>query len=231
MIFSAVLVYFPARSDLVEHIRQHNQQIHYCGVNAHHKNGVAERAIQTVSELARSLLLHASVHWPGGVDGTLWPMAVDYATHLYNTLPNAHGMCPVDLFTGTTILRHKLKDLHVWGCPVYVLDPTLQQGMKLPQWQPRSRRGLFLGYSHHHSSDVPLILNLQTGSISPQFHVVFDDSFSTVTSIPKDDTPPDFWNFLNLEGCTHKVPIDPSDPDTSLLPDDWLTPQELEEKR
>jgi hypothetical protein len=220
-----------SKTQFLDHIRQHNQQVHFCGVNAHHKNAVAERAIRTVSELARSLLLHASIHWPAGVDGSLWPMAVDYATHLYNTLPNQHGVCPSDLFTGTTIPRHKLRDLHVWGCPVYVLDPTLQQGMKLPRWQPRSRRGLFVGYSRHHSSDVPLILNLQTGSISPQFHVVFDDSFSTVKSIGDDDVPPDFWTAPNLEMCIHRVPIDAADPTASLLPDDWLTPHELEEKR
>jgi hypothetical protein len=220
-----------SKTQFLDHIRHHNQQIHFCGVNAHHKNAVAERAIRTVSELARSLLLHASVHWPNGVEGSLWPMAVDYATHLYNTLPNQHGVCPSDLFTGTTIPRHKIRELHVWGCPVYVLDPTLQQGMKLPRWQPRSRRGLFVGYSHHHSSDVPLVLNLQTGSISPQFHVVFDDSYSTVKSIGDDDVPPDFWTAPNLEACIHRVPVDPHDPSVSLLPDDWLTPHELEEKR
>jgi hypothetical protein len=219
------------KTSFVEHIRAHNQQIHYCGVNAHHKNAIAERAIRTISELARSLILHASIHWRDGIDGALWPMAIDYATHIYNTLPNNHGICPADLFTGTTIPRHKLRDLHVWGCPVYVLDPALQQGKKLPRWQPRSRRGLFLGYSPHHSSDVPLVLNLQTGSISPQFHVVFDDSFSTVHSISSEEEPPDFWTAPNLEACTHRVQVDVRDATVSFLPDDWLTPHELEEKR
>jgi Integrase core domain. len=219
------------KTKFVEHLRVHNQRIQYCGVNAHHKNGVAERAIRTVSEIARALLLHAAAHWPAGVDGSLWPMAVDYACHLYNTLPNSLGTCPADLFTGAISPRHKLRDLHVWGCPVYVLDPTLQQGKKLPRWQPRSRRGVFLGYSPHHSSDVPLVLNLQTGSISPQYHVVFDDSFSSVESIRADSDPPDFWNAVDLDAFTVRIPLDPSDSDASLLPDDWLTPHELEEKR
>jgi hypothetical protein len=220
-----------SKTKFVDHIRQHNQQIHYCGVNAHHKNAIAERAIRTVSELSRALLLHASSHWPDGLDGTLWPMAVDHAVYLYNTLPNSHGICPADLFTGTTIPRHKLRDLHVWGCPVYVLDPTLQQGKKLPRWQPRSRRGVFLGYSPHHSSDVPLVLNLQTGSISPQFHVVFDDSFSTVASLAVETPPSDFWTAANIESCVLRVPVEAADPSSSFLPDDWLTPHELEEKR
>jgi hypothetical protein len=32
-------------SGFVQHIRNHSQQIHFCGANAHHKNGIAERAI------------------------------------------------------------------------------------------------------------------------------------------------------------------------------------------
>ena len=63
---------------------------------------------------------------------------------------------------------------------MYVLDPKLQTGKKLSRWQSRSRKWFFVGFSNQHSSNVPLILNLQTGSISPQFHVVFDDKFSTV---------------------------------------------------
>jgi hypothetical protein len=65
----------------VQHIRTHEQRIRYCGANAHHKNGVAERAVQSVSNMARALILHASAHWKDGIDLSLWPMAVMYATH------------------------------------------------------------------------------------------------------------------------------------------------------
>ena len=47
-------------------------------------------------------------------------MAVDYATYLHNHIPNQHGIAPVDLFFGSQVPKHKLRDLHVWGCPVYV---------------------------------------------------------------------------------------------------------------
>ena len=117
----------------VGHLREHNQNTQYCGVNAHHKNAVAERSIRTVSECARSLLLHASLHWKSGIDGSLWKMAVNYATYIHNHIPNERGIAPVDLFTGTQIPRHKLKYIHIWGCPVYVLDPNLHQGKKLPR--------------------------------------------------------------------------------------------------
>jgi hypothetical protein len=43
--------------------------------------------------------------------------------------------------------------------------------------------GMFLGFSHEHSSLVPLVLNLSTGHVSPQYHVIFDDNFETVPSL------------------------------------------------
>lgn len=210
--------------DFVKHLFEHNQRVNYCGVNAHHQNGVAERNIQTVSEMARALLLHASAHWSQGIEPSLWPMAVDYAVYLFNHLPNDKGFSPIELFTGETMPKHHLKDLHVWGCPVYVLDPTLQAGKKLPRWEPRSRRGVFLGYSPVHSSNVPLILNIKTGSISPQYHVVFDDTFSSVTSITTDSDPPSFWNDLQLLDRVHRIPLD-NDANMSLEPE-WLSPDE-----
>ena len=116
----------------VNQIRDHSQRIRYCGANAHHKNGVAERAVMmSVSNMSRAMLLHASTHWKNGIDASLWPMAVKYATHQYNHVPNAQGICPADHFTGSTIPRHRLRDIHVWGCPVYVLDPQLQAGKTL----------------------------------------------------------------------------------------------------
>jgi hypothetical protein len=121
--------------------------------------------------------------------------------------------------------------MHVWGCPTYVLDPKLQEGKKLPRWQPRSRQGMFLGLSPKHSSDVPLILNLQTGSISPQYHVVFDDMFSTVVSIGITEDAPTFWQDLLLDS-RQQVPMDDEGPDKQIyLDDDWLTIEEIDSKR
>ena len=218
---------FKARK-FVAHVRERNQRISYCGVNAHHQNAIAERSIRTVSEMARSMMLHSSLRWKQGVDSSLWPMAVDYAVHIYNHLPGSNGQCPADLFTGALIPRHQLKNIHVWGCPVYVLDPKLQQGKKLPRWEPRSRQGVFVGYSPVHSSDVPLVLNLQSGSISPQYHVVFDDSFSTVQSLSPSEEPPTFWNEIGIEEHLHRVTLD--DDTSAQLNEEWLTPPELEER-
>jgi hypothetical protein len=44
------------------------------------------------------------------------------------------------------------------GVQLTLLDPTLRAGNELPRWQPRSRRGAFMGLSPIHSSEVPLVL-------------------------------------------------------------------------
>jgi hypothetical protein len=158
------------------------QEITFSGVGAHHQNGVAERAIQTVTQWARSMLLHQALHWPDQTQLDLWPFALEHAVYLWNHLPRKDSlMAPVELFTGASFDNFEhIQRARVWGCPVYVLDPKLQDGHKIPKWDPRSRRGMFVGVSHAHSSNVGRILNLRTGNISPQYHVVYDYLFTTV---------------------------------------------------
>ena len=48
-----------------------------------------------------------------------------------------------------------------------------------------------MGFRKMHSTQVGLVLNLLTGSILPQFHVVFDDISSTVMS--STTTDPEVW--------------------------------------
>jgi hypothetical protein len=75
-----------------------------------------------------------------------------------------------------------LQRSHVWGCPVYVLDPKLQDGKEIPKWKMRARHSFYLGQSPSHSSSVGLVLSLKTGHVSPQWHSVFDNLFLTVVS-------------------------------------------------
>ena len=106
--------------------------------------------------------------------------------YLWNRIPNAKTkIAPISQFTKNLHFDALgLQCLHFFGCPVYVLDPRLQDGKKLPKWHPRSHHGvfLFLGYSREHGSNVALVLNLETGKVSPQYHIVFYDTFSTIFS-------------------------------------------------
>ena len=210
-------------------LKQKYQPMIYSGVEAHHHNGVAGRGIRTTTTNACTMLLHAMINWPNTTTLDLWPFAMSHAVYIWNLLPHqSSGLSPTELFYGVKSDHSDLKAAKVWGCPTFVLNPRLQDGKKIPKWEPRSRRGVFVGFSQLHSSDVPLILNLQTGSISPQFHVVFDDSFSTVASVEKEQDPPDHWEELCLEN-THRIPLEKED--HQYLPDDWLTPEELDLKQ
>ncbi len=174
-----------------------SQKLSFSGVGAHHQNGVAERNIKTVSQWARASMLHAAFHWHEHANIKLWPQAVDYAVWIFNRLPSVqHGLSPNELWSRSRNTNHDLRRAHPFGCPVFVLDPALQDGNKIPKWDTRARRGMFVGFSSSHSSLVPLVLNISTRKITPQFHVVFDDKFQTVMSLPQGTTLRDEW--LNI---------------------------------
>ena len=197
-----------------DHLATFNQTIRFAGVGAHHHNGIAERNIRTVMSVARTMMLHSAVHWNEIADTSLWPMAVAQAVHIWNHMPSERsGLSPMDLFSKSRWPTAKFQDFHVWGCPVYVLDKTIADGKKIPRWEPRSHRGMYVGMSPKHASSVPLVLNLQTGSITPQFHVVFDDWFATVST--NDDNMPDFnsdeWSKMFGESAYQYIQMDDDD--------------------
>ena len=169
--------------DFIKHLEAFHQTMKHSAVGAHHANGIAERNIGMVLSLARAMLHHSALHWPDVADVELWPLAVLHAVFILNRVPRIdNGMSPLELFTRKTWPRSKLQDLNVWGCPAYVLNGTLADGKKLPRWRPRSDRAVYVGHSPLHSSSVPLVLNLSSGHISPQYHVVFDNWFQTIGS-------------------------------------------------
>jgi hypothetical protein len=151
-------------------------------VNAHFQNGIAERRIRELQDQARTNLVFAQHHWATAISPNLWPYAVQHVNEVFNTTPHsAQEQSPTAKFTGTTE-EPKTKHFHHFGCPVYVTDKDMQQGKKGPKWLQRARLGLYLGTSPIHLRSIVLVLNLDTGLASPQFHVAFDDLFETVQS-------------------------------------------------
>ena len=139
-------------------LKRQKQLIKYSGVGAHHQNGVAERSIRTVSESARSMLIHSALHWPDETDISLWPFAMNYAVYIYNRLPQTtSALSPIEIFTGGRVDKSWVNRSRVFGCPAYVLDPTIQDGKKLLRWRPKSCKAQFLGRSKRHASDIGLV--------------------------------------------------------------------------
>jgi hypothetical protein len=115
----------------------------------------------------------------------IWPFALKKAAFWLNrlSLRSDGRSCKAtffnidkDLFDPTT--------LHVFGSPCFVLDSRLRSGIAgPPKWEPRSRLGIYVGHSPSHAGLVALVLNPRMGHVSPQFHVIFDDLFTTVLYI------------------------------------------------
>ena len=218
------------KEQFLNELIENGQGITVSGVGAHHQNGVAERAIRTTVTKSRTMLLHAMLRWPEQTSSDFWPMAMQHASYLVNIVPTFdEGWSPEEKFFRVLQTTNKFKVLPVWGCPTYVLHPTLQDMKKLPKWNSRSRCGQYLGWSTLHASNVALVRNLDTGRISPQFHVVFDNWFETVHLDEKEENAP-VWDVI-VTRSRFEANLDPADVADYRLEDEWLTKEELLERR
>jgi hypothetical protein len=176
-----------------ESVTKGNQTLSFCGVNAHHQNGRAEARIKDITTNARTALLHAAHRWPKAIHASLWPSALKNYTNIRNALPTdfspaekqgrnilsaRYERSPLSKFSRTEI-EPNLDHFHPFGSPVYVLENNLQAHHAHNKWSDRSRVGIFLCHSPSHASSVPLVLNTQTGLVSPQFHCIYDNQFDT----------------------------------------------------
>ena len=212
--------------EILERLETDSKTLRLSGVGAHHQNGPAENAIKNVSRRARIFMFHAAIRWPESHDKSLWPFAMDHAVHLHNHTPRRlDKFAPIEIWSQSRSTHSQLVHAHPWGVPVYVLDPTLQDGFKMPKFNPRARKGIYLGPSPLHASSVGMTLNPKTSRISPQFHCIHDDYFETVacnaeTSQKKMD---ELWDEVAFEGC-ERVEMELDHDDPTRFKNDWDFP-------
>jgi hypothetical protein len=105
-----------------------------------------------------------------------------------NLVHCADGRTPYQALTGLDPIKLDVSNFHAFGCPCYVLDHRFQSGNSIvPKREPR-----YVQRSPSHAANVALIFNPRTGHVSPQFHGVFDDDFTTVPYLHSSQVPP-FW--------------------------------------
>jgi hypothetical protein len=75
--------------------------------------------------------------------------------------------------------------------------------------------------SKHHSTTVHLVLNPTTGDVSPQYHVLFDDYFSTVFSNGQFD--PTVWESLVVSNKELETTFLQATDGTIIEPPDHVT--------
>lgn len=103
------------------------------------QNGKVERKIQTINNIIRTLLTHASM------PPTFWHHSLAMATYLHNILPTKllHNLSP----TQVLYHRHPSYDhLRVFRCLCYPLFPSTS----IHKLQAHSTPCMFLGYPSNH---------------------------------------------------------------------------------
>ena len=63
-------------------------------------------------------MLHAALHWPEQADISLWPMALTYATYLWNITPRPETeLSPLEILARSKQLTPLIHHMHVWVVP------------------------------------------------------------------------------------------------------------------
>ena len=109
---------------------------------------------------------------------------------------------------------------------------------KLPKFNRRACMGQFVGFSDEHSLLVAKVCNLSTNFISPQFHVISDDKFTTIQNDTKleDTSLESIFTDLFDKCCDYYGEELLSDSGKQLnelpeLHDDWLNKAERRDKK
>ena len=217
-----------AEALFINHCKQAQQTISFSGVNAHWQNGMAEKRIRDLQDQARTMLVHSQHRWKAAITAHLWPYAIRMANDVHMYTPLKSGRTPIELFSQVA-KAPQLRHFHTFGCPVYVLHEKMQESKKGPKWQERARVGIYLGNSPVHSRSVALVLNIDTGLCSPQFHVSFDDFFETVKGSTRQIRWQEKCYFVeSKDGSTE--PDKPPRPDTIVLPPSIAEPEPTPEQ-
>ena len=123
--------------------------------------------------------------------------------------------------------HNALINAHPWGFPVYALQNWLQDGGKIPKWEPWYIRGQYRGVSPLRARTSGSICNINKNCMSPQFYVVYDNHFQTFHS-SEGKTPAKcpylivFYCFLSNSDDSDVVPE---------LADEWLTSVDIAQRQ
>ena len=104
-----------ADNSFINDVRSKKQTISYCGVGAHHQNGIAEKRIRDLTEQVRKMLLHARSKCPSAVTIELWPYAMRQAQEVKNSMPkDLSGKSPLEIFYKCEVAL-QLNNFHTFG--------------------------------------------------------------------------------------------------------------------
>ena len=122
----------------INECKSFKQDLIFCGVGAHHQNGISERNIKDVTLISRTMPLHAIRYWPKLITIMLCPFATKCAQDRMNNLHVDLNLETPDIkLSNAKAVKIQLKHYHTFGCLVYILDSILQTNPKgVPKWEP-----------------------------------------------------------------------------------------------
>ena len=173
-----------------EHIISSQQQIEFSSVNAYFQNGVKERKIKHITNLLRESLFQGMLIWQSKITVDLWVYSIQCSLDADNSIPKDCLLSTNKIFNNTK-LNFDFTYLHPFGCPTFLLDSSLANSRKIPRWQPRSKLGIYLDNSQYYAGSISNVINIDTRYISPKYHLVYDDNFSTVNKLTTYTLPKD----------------------------------------
>ena len=103
-------------------------------------------------------------------DSMFWPFAMKAVAARHNKMQiDVLGRTPESILHGVEVEDIPVKSYHTLFFPVDLLGTRLQSsgGTGLPNWEPHSRIGVYLGHSPFHAGNVALVWNPTTGRASP----------------------------------------------------------------
>ena len=126
---------------------------------------------------------NANKWWGTSATASLWPYAMCMAIDTLNQTPNMKDeskRSPLQTISGF-VVQINAKHWDPFGCPALILIKEIQDPKKLyHKWKYRSKVGIYLSRSPMYGRNIALILNRDTGLISPPFHVKLDPTFKSI---------------------------------------------------
>ena len=133
--------------------------------HTHERNGIVERAIQTLFDTVRALLQQTCL------DEKFWPLALHHAAYLRNRLPTQAlgGRVPLQELCGKHLSVSKLR---TFGCKVFVrVDDSGRTAL-----EPRARAGVYVGHSDLSDSHRVLVRNATRWDVVETIHCTVDEA-------------------------------------------------------
>jgi hypothetical protein len=135
--------------------------------HTHERNGIAERAIQSIFNMTRALLQQS------GLGKQFWNVALRHAVYIRNRVPTAAlgDNSPLEQLTGES---QDISQLRCFGSVVYVkIDESARQAL-----DPKSRKGIYVGNSAMSKSFRVMFQDKRHVTFCDTIHCTFNEMFT-----------------------------------------------------